>query len=160
MQTKVVASTIWAPNPSSVAPPAPASRAAGPAVSPLGVTTGDLSGSTSVVISDPLPVDLYVYRGDSGRFRVSVVHAETAEPLDVSAATWDCDIRSTHDTSTVVVSLIVNLVDQSTVEIILEPLASSLLVDNSVWDLEMTLNGEVQTLVAGVVHVHKDVSRQ
>ena len=90
-----------------------------PSVSPFGVTTGDLSGATSVIISDPLPVDLYVYRGDSGRFR-SPSPTPTADPLDISAATWDCDIRSTHDASTVVVSLTVNPIDISTVEVVLD----------------------------------------
>jgi hypothetical protein len=150
VQTKVVASTIWAPNQTSIAP----------SVNPLGVSTGDLSGATSVVISDPLPVDLFVYRGDSGRFRVTVTDSVTGDPLNISAATWDCDIRSSHDAQTVIVSLTVNEIDANTVEVVLEPLASSLLIDQSVWDLEMTLNGEVQTLLAGVVHVHKDVSRQ
>ena len=82
------------------------------------------------------------------------------DPLDISAATWDCDIRSTHDAQTVIVTLEVNEIDPSTVEVVLDALKSALLVDQSVWDLQMTLNGEVQTLIAGVVHVHKDVSRQ
>ena len=149
MQTKVVASTIWAP-----------AATPGPSVTPFGVTTGDLTGATDIIISDPLPVDIFVYRGDSGRFRVAVTDAVTGDPLDISGAAWDCDIRSAHDAQTVIVSLAVNPINANTVEVVLEPLASALLVDQSVWDLEMTLNGEVQTLMAGIVHVHKDVSRQ
>jgi hypothetical protein len=129
-----------------------------PSASPFGVTTGELSGATSVVISDPLPVDLYVYRGDSGRFRVAINDPDGA-PLDVSGATWDCDIRTQYDADPPIVSLDVNPIDASTVEVVLNTTMSALLVDNAVWDLEMTLNGEVQTLLSGVVHVHKDVSR-
>lgn len=144
MKTAVVASTIWAPSTASV--------------SPFGVTTGDLSGATDVVFSDPLPVNLYVYRGDSGRFRVSVTGPDGA-PLDISTATWDCDIRSNYDAEPPIVTLDVNPVDANTVEVVLNTTMSALLVDNAVWDLEMTLNGEVQTLLSGIVHVHKDVSR-
>ena len=154
MKTAIVASTIWAPRAASVAPPA------GPSVTPFGVTTGDLSGATDVVMSDPLPCDLFVYRGDSGRFRVVVTDASTGVPLDISDATWDCDIRSGYDSETVLVSLNVNRVNNSTIEVILDPAMSAALVDKSVWDLEMTLGTEVQTLLAGTVHVHKDVSRQ
>ena len=151
MQTNVVASTIWAP---TAAP-----RTPGPSVSPFGVTTGDLTGATDVVISDPLPVDIYIYRGDSGRFRVAVTDA-AGNPLDISAATWDCDVRSTADAVDVIVTLDVNPIDVNTVEVVIDSLTSALLIDQSVWDLEMTLTGEVTTLMAGTVHVHKDVSRQ
>lgn len=150
MRPTIVASTIWAP---AYRPPA------GPSINPLGVTTGDLSGATAIIVSDPLPVDLFVYRGDSGRFRVQVTDPD-GTPLDVSAASWDCDIRSTFDATPVIVSLVVTPVDMSTVEVVLDALKSSLLVDLSVWDLEMTIGGEVVTLLAGTVHVRKDVSRQ
>ena len=150
MKTAVVASTIWAP---AAAPRAAAS------VTPFGVTTGDLSGATSVIISDPLPVDLFIYRGDSGRFRVAVTDP-AGVPMDVSAATWDCDVRTTHDAVDVIVTFDVNPVDATTVEVVVDALTSALLIDQSVWDLEMTLAGEVTTLMAGTVHVHKDVSRQ
>ena len=109
-------------------------------------------------MSDPLPVDLYVYRGDSGRFRVTVTDP-SGVPLSIAGATWDCDIRQNYDAQTVVVSLDVNDIDGYTIEVVLDALTSALLVDNSVWDLEMTINGEVTTLMAGTVHVHKDVSR-
>lgn len=145
MQTAVVGSTIWAP-------------ASAPHVGARGVTLPAGEDTQQVVFSDPLPVDLYVYRGDSGRFRVAVTDP-AGNPLDISTATWDCDIRQSPDAADPLVSLDVNPVDANTIEVVLTPLMSALLVDNAVWDLEMTLDAEVQTLMAGAVHVHKDVSR-
>ena len=110
-------------------------------------------------VSDPLPVDLFIYRGDSGRFRVAVTDP-AGNPLDISAATWRCDVRSNPDAQTTIVSFTVNQAEPAIVEVVVDALKSALLVDQSVWDLEMTLGGEVQTLMAGTVHVHKDVSRQ
>lgn len=142
MKTTVVGSTIWAPS-----------------ATPFGVTTGDLSDQQRVVFTDPLPVDLYVYRGDSGRFRVAVTDPD-GNPLDISSATWDCDVRVNYDATESLISLDVNPIDANTIEVVLTPPMSTLLVDLAVWDLQMTMNGEVQTLMAGLVHLHKDVSRQ
>lgn len=112
-----------------------------------------------ITFSQPLQVDLVVYRGDSGRFRVSVSDPVGA-PLDVTAATWDCDIRTTEDAEPPMTSLDVNPVpgQPNTVEVVLDAATSADLA-NGVWDLEMTLNGEVQTLMKGKVTVQKDVSR-
>ena len=109
MKTAIVASTIWAP-----------ATQGGPSVTPFGVTTGDLAEATDIVLSDPLPVDIYVYRGDSGRFRVAVTDLD-GNPLDISTATWDCDVRRDHDTETVIVTLEVNPVDANTVEVVFGP---------------------------------------
>ena len=139
MTSAAVVSTIWAGTPGC-----------------------DSSGSAldrSIVFSDPLLVDLVVYRGDSGRFRVHVTNPD-GTPLDITTATWDCDIRAAEDTEPPMATLDVNPVagQIDTVEVVLDAATSALLTDG-VWDLEMTLNGEVQTLLKGKVVVVKDVSR-
>ena len=114
----------------------------------------------AVAFTDPIKMDLTVYRGDSGRFRVNVVD-DTATPVDVTTATWDCDIRATADNPTVIVSLDVEPVagTPSAVDVILAPADSALLPAAAVWDLQMTLAGEVVTLLAGKVTTTLDVSR-
>lgn len=117
--------------------------------------------SISVALSAPTPCDLIVYRGDTGRFRVTVTTPDLT-PVDVSGATWDCDIRTTADADPPIAQLAVAPVagDTSTVEVTLTESESSKLDANAVWDLEMTLDGEVITLLAGAVRVTKDVSRE
>jgi hypothetical protein len=138
-----VASTIW-----PVASTVPA-----PVCGPTGAEQG------CITFSQPLEADLCVYRGDSGRFRVNVTNPDGTE-LDISAATWDCDIRATVDAEPPICTLDVVPVDINTVEVILTAENSRLLiVDTAVWDLEMTLGTEVQTLIRGVVNVTRDVSR-
>lgn len=107
----------------------------------------------------PIAQDLVVYRGDTGKFRVTVVD-QNGQPVDVSAATWDCDIRDTAD-GALIVSLTVTPVagTPSAVDVVLTAAQSAQLAVAGVWDLEMTLAGEVHTLLAGKVTVTKDVSR-
>ena len=120
--------------------------------------TPDPTAPDRVVLSGPTEVDLYIYRGDSGRVLVHLNYPDGA-PIDVSAATWDCDIRAAEDSNPPVASLDVVEVDANTVELILDAATSQTLTDGLVWDLEMRLGGEVQTLMKGHVHVQKDVSR-
>jgi hypothetical protein len=113
-----------------------------------------------VCFTKPGNIDLCVYRGDSGRIRVRITDADGA-PIDVSGATWDCDIRLTADSTTVLCSPDIEPVAGVTnaVDIVLTAADSAVLDDNCVWDLEMTLNGEVTTVLAGKVFVTDDVSR-
>jgi len=113
-----------------------------------------------VCFTKPGVVDLCVYRGDSGRVRVRVTDAD-GQPVDVSAATWDCDFRSTEDAGTVLCSPSVEAVPgaPNAVDIVLTATDSAELDADCVWDLEMTLGGEVTTILAGKVLVTKDVSR-
>lgn len=113
-----------------------------------------------VCFTKPGVVDLCVYRGDSGRVRVTVTDA-AGLPLDVSTATWDCDFRIAADNPTVLVSPLIEPVPgtASAVDIVLSPADSALLADDCVWDLQMTLGGEVTTILAGKVLVTRDVSR-
>ena len=115
-----------------------------------------------VCFTKPAFVDLCLYRGDSGRLRVTVNDdAVPPNPIDVSAATWDFDIRLSADDPTVITSLDVVPVPGQTnaVDVVLTPEQSALVNTDSVYDLEMTLAGEVTTLLAGKVLVTKDVSR-
>jgi hypothetical protein len=108
-----------------------------------------------------LQVDLKIYRGDTGRFRVTVTNEDTS-PIDVSGATWDADIRSTASAPELVTSFDVILVagDTSSVDVVLDETKADLLPPgNLVYDLEMRLSGEVVTLVGGSITVTQDVSR-
>jgi hypothetical protein len=122
---------------------------------------GSPIGRDSVVFTEPAWVDLYIYRGDSGRFQVQIVLLDGTF-VNLTGATWDCDVRASADDPTVITSLPVSPVDAYTIEIRLPSATSAGLSDEdvSVWDLEMTLNGEVATVMRGNVFVTKDVSRQ
>lgn len=111
--------------------------------------------------SDPVVQDIDVYRGDSGRFRVTVTDI-AGNPVDVSAATWDCDIRIEADAATTVGQFEVVPVAGSTnkIDVIMSAaLSASLSGGPYVYDLEMTMSGEVITLIRGTITVIKDVSR-
>lgn len=113
-----------------------------------------------VALSQPMEVDLIVYRGDTGQMRVTVTTTD-GSPVDISAATWDCDIRVSADDPTTVANLTVTPVSGTpeSVDVFLPANESADLDDTYVWDLQMTLAGEVKTLLAGTVTVVKDVSR-
>ena len=127
----------------------------------LGLPLDAMTQMGTICFTQPEQLDLCVYRGDSGRLRVTITDADGVTPVDVSAATWDCDIRETVD-GVQVGAMAVEPVEGTTnvVELVLTPTMSAAL-DNPpyVWDLEMQLNGEVTTLLAGNVTVTKDVSR-
>lgn len=124
-----------------------------PTPKPLATTTGP------VCFTKPGVVDLCVYRGDSGRVRVRITDANG--PVDVSAATWDCDFRATADDTNVLCSPTVEPVvgETNAVDVVITPDQSELLDADAVWDLEMTLGGQVTTVLTGKVLVTKDVSR-
>lgn len=130
--------------------PWPAARAG---VAPLAAASG--------TFPQPVAMDLVIYRGDSGRFRVTVVD-DQGNPMDVSGATWDCDLRVTAEDVTPLASLTcIPVVGQpSSVDVVLFPTVSAGLIVNGVWDLQMTLSPtEVHTLLAGKFTVTPDVSR-
>lgn len=112
------------------------------------------------VLASPTTVDLVVYRGDSGRFRVSVTSPDGA-PVDLTGATWLCQIRRTPDDTDVLATLDVTPVPAAAhqVDVVLSPAVAATLPARAVWDLQMTAAGDVRTLAAGAVLVVLDVSR-
>lgn len=141
----------------SAAPPAPTLLASSTPSVPGG---GGGVVLDPIVFSDPAVLDIGVYRGDTGRFRIRVVDALGAD-VDVSTAAWDCDVRDRPD-GAVITSLTVTPVvgEVSVIEIVLTAIQSAGLPSGRlVWDLQMTLGGEVTTLVAGAIVVVADVSR-
>lgn len=129
---------------------------AGPSLPALRVTGND----GPLTLSKPLAVDLSVYRGDTGMFRITVSNPDLT-PHNVTDATWDADIRSEADDSTVIVSMTVSPVpgDSSSVDVSLTAAMSALIEENAVYDVEMTQGGIVTTLIAGRIVLTKDVSR-
>lgn len=114
-----------------------------------------------VCFSDPSILDLCIYKGDTGTFRVTVAYSD-GSAIDVSLATWNAEIRTPDGVlvGDLVVTPVAGQPNQINVSI---PSSVSNLLPLPpvipVWDLEMTLSGQVQTLLAGTVTVTKDVSR-
>ena len=124
-------------------------------------TVTPTAATSDIIISQPQPVDLVVYQGDSGRFRVSVTDPNNL-PLDVSGAVWNCQIRQMPDDTITMATLTVQPVsgDVSSVDCILTAQQSALLNNTlAYWDLEMILGGETQTLLSGKCNITLDVSR-
>ena len=114
----------------------------------------------TVCFSQPTKLDLCAYRGDSGRFRVTITD-DAGVPIDVSAAVWDADVRATYDDPLTIMSLLVEPVagTPSAVDVILSAGDSADLPAEAVWDLQMTLGAEVTTILAGKLTTTLDVSR-
>lgn len=114
-----------------------------------------------VALSGPMEVDLEVYRGDTGRFRVTVTN-EDLSPVDLTGAEWDSDIRSSAAGATVVsqFQIVPVIGDSSSIDVILDEAgADALTAGDLVYDVEMRLGGEVVTLIKGSITVTQDVSR-
>jgi hypothetical protein len=116
--------------------------------------------SNVVVLSSPMKVDLQVYRGDTGQFRLSVTDPN-GNPVNLSGYTWDGDIRlKAADTAAVTSFTITPVVgDTSSVDVALTALESELLSGTMVYDIEMRKTGVVSTLIYGNITVTQDVSR-
>jgi hypothetical protein len=141
--------------------PEPQARTATPHTALMAITPFVNLGE--LCLTDPDNLDLCIYRGDTGRFQVDVVNAD-GTPANISGATWDCDIRATADSTTVLATLTVAPVGGSTSAVIVTlPAAASSALEPmtppAVWDLQMTLSGNVETLLRGNVTVTEDVSR-
>jgi hypothetical protein len=141
--------------------PGPGAWASEPTIGALAAVTPLAVNPSTIALSAPTLIDLEVYRGDSGAFKVTVTDA-VGVAVNVTGATWDADIREVADDASPVAQLTCTPVsgDPSSVTVKLTPVESAKLVkDTYVYDVQMTLNTEVQTLVAGSIRVTKDVSR-
>ena len=117
------------------------------------------AATVSLALSGPQQVDLSVYRGDSGKFRLTVQEVG-GTPIDVTNATWDADIRYKADDPDPITSFDIELVDTSTIDVVLSADKSAMLDKQCVYDVEMTLVDKVTTLVKGSITVDMDVSRE
>lgn len=117
--------------------------------------------SQPIALSGPMEVNLSIYRGDTGRFRITVTNDDES-PADLTGATWDADIRNTAAAGAVLANFDVVPVagDDSSVDVILNETQAEQLPSGTLsYDVEMRLDGEVITLVAGTITVTQDVSR-
>ena len=116
--------------------------------------------TTEIELSSPKEIDLIVYRGDSGGFTISLKDLD-GNPINISTATWNADIRASITGPRVIATFDIAPVvgDTSSVDILLSAENSALLDSNCVYDVQMTLDNEVTTLVKGSITVNLDVSR-
>jgi len=125
----------------------------------LGIPTTTGTNLGQACFSDPAILDLCVYRGDTGRIRVTLTDSLGA-PLDLTGATWDADVRGLDGTSKGSFT-VTPTAEPGVVELILTKTLSESLAPGEplVWDLEMTKGGEITTIMGGNVTVTADVSR-
>jgi hypothetical protein len=119
-----------------------------------------ITNPSKIALSGPVKIDLSVYRGDSGRFRISVKDP-SGNPIDLTGATWDADIRLKAADANTICSFDIAMVagDTSSIDVILSAENSDLLTAACVYDVEMRLGVDVTTLVYGNITVTQDVSR-
>jgi hypothetical protein len=115
---------------------------------------------STLILSSPMKVDLAVYRGDSGQFRITITDP-FGVPIDLSTATWDGDIRiKAVDVDPVTTfDIAVAVDDPSAVDVSLPADKSELLSGVLVYDIEMREGESVTTLIYGTISVTQDVSR-
>jgi hypothetical protein len=129
-------------------------------LSALGIAATPGCSGGPLPLSEPMRTDLWVYRGDSGRFQIAVTEADGTTPVDISLATWLADIRTLEDTPAGEFTVEPLAGQPHIVEAVLDATTSASLVEPSyVYDIEMTLDGEVTTLIRGTITVEGDVSR-
>jgi hypothetical protein len=120
--------------------------------------------------TDPLPADspLTLYRGDTriweDTFRHKVVPPATGgDPMDLTGYTFLAQVRATQESTAVMATIDVALVDApgGVIRRTLTAVQARLLVPgNAFWDLQLTApDGAVRTYLAGKVKVKPDVSR-
>lgn len=115
-----------------------------------------------MVLTGPTEVDILAYRGDSGRFRITVTDNEDPpNPIDISGMTWDADIREKRNDAEILASFTVEPVSgqPQSVDVILTKENAALLPKKSYYDVEMNNGTSRTTLVYGKIEATEDVSR-
>lgn len=115
-----------------------------------------------MTLTEPTEVDIIAYRGDSGRFRITVTDNEDPpNPIDISGMTWDADIRLKKNDDEVLASFdVVPVTGQpQSVDVILTKEEAAKLPKKSYYDVEMTNGTARTTLVYGEIKATEDVSR-
>lgn len=112
-----------------------------------------------VVLSEPVEVNLVVYRGDSGNFRITV--SDGTAPVDVSDVIWNGEIRRKVSDAAVLTNFdfVPAVDDVSAVDVFLPADKSELLNSNCVYDIQFIRGDKVLTILAGSIQVTKDVTR-
>lgn len=106
----------------------------------------------------PQQMSLAVYRGDCYHWTFTLWTDESGTvPYDLTGAVAAAEIRAKPG-SPVIADLTCTVVQPNTVEVDLPSEASALLSGKAVWDLQVTMDGCVKTLVAGAVTVTADVT--
>jgi|KBSMisStaDraftv2_1062788.scaffolds.fasta_scaffold813923_2 hypothetical protein len=128
--------------------------------SALGLARINDCGGGEICLTDPVDQDLCVYRGDTGYFMIVVTEADMTTPIDVTTATWQALIKVSADDKDPVGAFVVTMHpgEVNVVDCTLLPAISAQLAGTYFYDVEMTLDGKVTTLVAGELTVDKDVS--
>jgi hypothetical protein len=113
-----------------------------------------------IVLSSPKEVNINVYRGDSGSFRITMT-GPLGTPIDISGATWDGDIRlkATDPDAITSFDFVPVAGDTSSVDVLLPADKAELLSGKYVYDVEMREGDAVTTLVFGQLVAEADVSR-
>jgi len=116
--------------------------------------------NNEICLTDPVDQDLCVYRGDTGYFMIVVTEADMTTPIDITTATWQAAIKRSVDDLDVAGVFVVtpHAGEINVVDVTLFPAVSSTLDGVYVYDVQMTLDNKVTTLVAGTLTVDKDVS--
>lgn len=119
-----------------------------------------MSDQSAIVLSSPQKVDITIYQGDSGSFRITMT-GPLGTPVDISGATWDGDIRRKTTDVDPVTTFDFVLVDgdTSSIDVVLSPEKAELLTGKYVYDIEMREAGAVTTLISGQIVAEEDVSR-
>jgi hypothetical protein len=114
---------------------------------------------SKITLSKPIKVDIEVYRGDSGTFRITVTEPD-GSPADLTGATWDGDIRLSAGAPAVITNFDIQptVGDPSSIDVILSSEKSELLSGACVYDIEMRLGTVVTTLITGSITITQDVS--
>jgi hypothetical protein len=116
-------------------------------------------------LTDPVKLDIHVYRGDTGRFRININDA-TGHAVDITGVTFDIDIRERVDDPVPIGQFqwarsAGGGVNQ--VELQLSAATSTNLPAIAYYDVQMSQPGVplpvITTILAGTILTQSDVSR-